>query len=101
MSADRTPSDALPPDPWADDGIDLWALEQGELLAADDSRAEDPRWDSIEGPTLDAFDDAAAELDECEDEAPCGRGLIGNLRPWMAAIALLVAVAMALTYALR
>lgn len=101
MSADRVTPGDLPPDPFAQDGVDIFSLEQAEMLAADDSRSEDPRWDHIEGPSLDDFDRAAAELDECEESAPCGSGLIGSLVPWVGAIALLVVAAMLLTYALR
>jgi hypothetical protein len=55
----------LPPDPWEKEGVDLWALEQAEDLTKRDAHPDDPRWDKLDGPTIDEFDDA-----ENEDEGP-------------------------------
>ncbi len=92
-------SDRLPPDPWADEGVDLWTLEKAERLAAEDPDSADPRWDDLDGPSIDEFYDAESEMAESDDVH--GSGLIGALRPWLGLIALLVAVAMVLTYAIR
>jgi hypothetical protein len=93
----------MPPDPWTEEGVDLWSLEQAERLAAEDTEGAvaDPRWDSLGGPTLDEFDRAAQELDQCDADIVCGKGLTGGLRPWMGIIAVVVAAAMVLVYAFR
>ena len=67
----------MPPDPFDEDGIDPFAVEAAEKLARDDAPGFDPRWDNIGGePTLDDFDDAARELNACDDpENPNRRGM--------------------------
>lgn len=61
--------DPLPPDPWAEEGVDLWALEQAEELAHGRVDPDDRAWDNLDGgPTIDDFDDAAAELREMDDD---------------------------------
>ena len=92
-------SNRLPPDPWADEGVDLWTLEKAERLAARDADSADPRWDDLDGPDIEEFWDAEAEMAE-SGSAP-GSGLIGGLRPWLGIIALIVVLAMVLTYAIR
>lgn len=54
--------DRMPPDPWAEDGVDLWGLEQAEQLAHEGAAESDPRWERIDGPTTDEFVDAELEL---------------------------------------
>ncbi len=54
----KMPDDPLPPDPWEEDGIDLWALEQAEELARKSTTPDDPRWERVDGPLIDDFDEA-------------------------------------------
>lgn len=51
----------MPPDPWAEEGIDVWSLEQAEELTRHKADPDDPRWERVEGPTTDEFDDAENE----------------------------------------
>ncbi len=96
MTADR-----LPPDPWSEEGVDLWTLEKAERLAAEDPDCADPRWDDLDGPDIEEFWEADAEAEAADPRTEHGSGLIGALRPWVGLIALLVVLAMALTYAIR
>lgn len=94
----------LPPDPFADDGLDPFAVEAAEELARAGVDPGDPRWDRIGGePTIDDFDDARAELDGRDplgsDESAAGP--FTRLLPWLSAIALVVVAALVLTYVLR
>ncbi len=93
--------DRMPPDPWAEDGIDLWTLEQAERLTTDDVDPASSRWDDLEGPTIEEFDDAAAETEQCRTEGTCGGGPFSLMRPWLGVIAVVVIVAFMLTYAIR
>lgn len=55
----------LPPDPFADDGVDEMAVEIAEQLAYDGVASADPRWEHIGAePTIDDFDAAAGEFGE-------------------------------------
>lgn len=92
--------DRMPPDPWDEEGVDLWTLEKAEEYVSRDLDCADPRWDDLDGPTIEEFDEAEAES-ERDDADGYGSGLIGGLRPWLGAIALFVVVAMALAYGLR
>ncbi len=51
----------MPPDPWAEEGIDPWSLEQAEDLTRQGACPDDPRWERVDGPTTDEFDDAEHE----------------------------------------
>lgn len=54
-------NDDMPRDPWAEEGVDPWILEQAENLVHDD--AEGHRWIGLDdGPTLDEFEQAEVEL---------------------------------------
>lgn len=59
-------SDRLPPDPFAEDDVDLWALEQAERLARD-AAPDDIRWERLDGPTIDELDPRYDRDDEDED----------------------------------
>ncbi|MDP2232304.1 MAG: hypothetical protein Q8K89_01595 [Actinomycetota bacterium] len=85
----------MPPDPFAQDGIDEMELEAAERLAHDDASGSDPRWDRLDGPTTDQFDDAAEELRELEVAAD---EQVGSLmwRTALAGIAVLVAIGLVL-----
>ncbi|MDP2183733.1 MAG: hypothetical protein Q8K99_14355 [Actinomycetota bacterium] len=98
--------DRLPPDPWAEEGVDLWALEQAEELAHDGVHPDDRAWDNLDGgPTIDEFDDAAAELRALEGDpldnvgsliAPDSRRGGHLVALAFGALAILVAVALVL-----
>jgi len=85
--------DRMPPDPFEQDGIDLLELETAEKLAHDGADASDPRWDRLDGPTVDDFDGAAEELRELEIDADVQ---VGSLmwRTVLAGIAVVVAIAL-------
>lgn len=95
----------LPPDPFAEDGVDEFAVEASEALARENVDPADPRWDRIGGePTIDDFDEAAHELRGCDADAnaePCGTGPFTRLLPWMSAIAIIVVIALVILYGLR
>lgn len=67
----HAPHDDMPPDPWTEEGIDLWTLEQAERLTADDVDPASARWDELDGPTIDEFDDAAREFDRVDQYGEC------------------------------
>lgn len=104
-----TPRDhELPPDPFADEGVDdIFALERAEELARGDAQGYDPRWDDLGGePTMDDFDEAAGELDG-EREA-LGRGdderatgPFTAMLPWVGTIAAFLVLALLLIYGVR
>lgn len=53
----------LPPDPFADDGVDEMAVEMAERLIHEEVAPADPRWEHIGAePTIDDFDAAAEEF---------------------------------------
>jgi len=59
----------LPPDPFADDGVDDMAVEMAERLAHDGVSPTDPRWDHLGAePTIDDFDQAESEISGFEDD---------------------------------
>lgn len=101
MSEHPKDTPELPPDPWAEQGIDPWALEQAELLTRTDADPSSRSWDEIDGPTLDEFEEAKRELASWSDEEDDASGLLGALRPWLGAIALIVVLAFVLTYVVR
>ena len=101
MDPDPRREDGLPPDPWAEDGVDLWSLEQAERLTREDADQSSSRWDELEGPTIDDFDRAGKELAGESGPQGEGSGLLGALRPWLGGIALIVVLAFVLTYAIR
>lgn len=92
----------MPPDPFADDGVeDPFALELAEELAHDGASKHDPRWDHIDGPTIDEFDDAAREIDELRDnesgpEEPDMRNLV--LRTVVASMTVIIVLAVIVLY---
>lgn len=94
----------MPPDPFAQDGVDPFAVEASERLAHDGASGCDPRWDRVGGePTVDDFDDAEAEL-QALDHRPAQEpapGPFTALLPWLWVIALVVVAALAFTYVLR
>lgn len=64
-------SGELPPDPWVEEGIDLWSLEQAEELSRQKAEPDDPRWEQVGGPTIDEFYDAEREeQNEREKQEP-------------------------------
>lgn len=83
--------DRMPPDPFAEDGIDLFELETAERLAHDGVAPSDPRWDHLEGPSIEEFDEAARELagEEILAEEQMGHLIV---RTALAGIAVLVAI---------
>jgi len=85
--------DQMPPDPFAEDGVDLLELETAERLVHDGAGSSDPRWDRLDGPTIDDFDEAAEELETREFEA---EEHVGSLmwRTALAGIAVVVAIAL-------
>lgn len=83
--------DRMPPDPFAEDGIDLFELETAEQLAHDGVAPSDPRWDHLEGPSVEEFDEAARELETAELVAEQELGTL-IWRTALAAIAVLVAI---------
>lgn len=85
--------DLMPPDPFEQDGVDLLELETAEKLAKDGASASDPRWDRLDGPTIDEFDEAAEEFRDIEDQA---ESELGSLiwRTVLAGIAVVVAIAL-------
>ena len=101
MTPDPRRDDGLPPDPWAEEGIDLWALEQADRLTREEADPSSSQWDELEGPTIDDFDRAGEELTGESGLQGEGSGLLGALRPWLGAIALIVVLAFILTYAIR
>ena len=92
----------MPPDPFADDGIeDPFALELAEELAHDGAPKHDPRWDHIDGPSIDEFDAAAHEIDDLRDDelGPDGfdsRAII--VRTVVASVAVIVVLALVVLY---
>lgn len=91
----------MPPDPWAEEGIDLWTLEQAERLTREDVDPASRAWDELDGPTIEEFDEAAHEFERCRDGGECGAGPIGAIRPLLGAIAVVVLLAFVLTYVAR
>ncbi|MDA3937083.1 MAG: hypothetical protein PF636_09590 [Actinomycetota bacterium] len=59
-------SNPMPPDPFDDEDVDLWALEQAERLARDSS-PDDIRWERLDGPTIDQLDPRYDHEDEDDD----------------------------------
>ncbi len=83
--------DMMPPDPFAQEGIDELELETAERLARDGASPGDPRWDRLDGPTIHEFDDAARELEIIEVRSETDvRSLMW--RTVVACIAVLVAI---------
>ena len=94
----------LPPDPWAEEGVDIWAVEKSEALTREGADPADPRWDKIGGePTIEEFDDAERELDACSDadSDECPDGPFTRMIPWLPLIAVLAVLAMVATYVIR
>ncbi|PKQ29076.1 MAG: hypothetical protein CVT60_07215 [Actinobacteria bacterium HGW-Actinobacteria-10] len=83
----------MPPDPFAEDGVDRMALEHAEELARHPADPASTAWDRFDGPTTDEFDDAEREIAELEDggenELPFALWKAG-----MAAVAVVVIIAM-------
>jgi hypothetical protein len=61
VSDDR---DKMPRDPWAEEGVDLWTLEKAEEMTAKEVDPASARWDEIDGPTIEEFDQAAEEFEQ-------------------------------------
>lgn len=97
----------MPPDPFEDDGVDPFAVRAADTLAHDGVAPNDPRWEHVGGePTIDDFDAAADEIRACEvtdlnDAEECASGPFTRMLPWLSAIAIVMVVAMVLTYVLR
>ena len=77
----------MPPDPFAEDGVDRMALEHAEELARHSADSASAVWDRFDGPTTDEFDDAERELAEleCARDDPDGSDV--PFAMWKAAIA--------------
>lgn len=85
--------DRMPPDPFEQDGVDLLELETAEKLAHDGASSSDPRWDRLDGPTIDEFDQAAEELRDIEEAADVQvTSLV--MRTALAGVAVVVAIAL-------
>ncbi len=97
--------DEMPPDPFDDDGVDPFAVQAAEQLVHDGADPVDPRWDRLGAePTVDDFTRAEFELDDaCDPDSAeeCATGPFTAMLPWLSAIAVIVAIAVFLTYALR
>jgi len=104
-----TPRDhELPPDPFADDGVDdVFALERAEELARRGAQGYDPRWDDLGGePTIDDFDEAAHELGTERDALARGddedaTGPFTAMLPWVGTIGAFLVLALLLIYGVR
>jgi len=83
----------MPPDPFAEDGVDLLEVETAEKLVHDGVSSSDPRWDRFDGPTIDDFDEAAEELQSLEAEAD-EQVMSLVWRTVLAGIAVVVAIAL-------
>lgn len=83
----------MPPDPFAEDGVDQLELATAEKLVHDGTSGSDPRWDHLDGPTVDDFDDAAEEFRELEDDAEVEVSSL-VMRTALAGIAVVVAIAL-------
>ncbi len=89
----------MPPDPWAEDGIDLWTLEEAERLAQDGVTGDDPRWRALEddGPLIDDFDGPAAQNRYSDSPEPFSAGL----RRWVVGAVAAVLLLALLLYFIR
>lgn len=83
----------MPPDPWAEQGVDPWEIEQAEQLAHDGAAPDDPRWDHLDGPTTDEFYDAERELRTARAEEFTEIGPLA-WRAIIASVAVVVAIAL-------
>ncbi|MHB9003810.1 MAG: hypothetical protein ACYC6C_07055 [Coriobacteriia bacterium] len=81
----------MPPDPFAEDGVDRMALEHAEELARHPADSASAVWDRFDGPTTDEFDNAEREIAELEDggDVPAAMWKAG-----IAAVAVVVIIAM-------
>lgn len=85
----------MPPDPFAEDGVDTMALEHAEELARHPADSASAAWDRFDGPTTDEFDDAEREIAELEEGTGDGDELRFALwKAGMAAIAVVLIIAM-------
>lgn len=85
----------MPPDPFAEDGVDRMALEHAEELARHPADSASAEWDRFDGPTTDEFDDAKREITELGEGTGDGAELSFALwKAGMAAVAVVVIIAM-------
>lgn len=87
----------MPPDPFAEEGVDSMTLERAERLAREGITGDDPRWRALEdeGPLVEDFDTAADSQIEHEGSGP----RFWNSHGWaVAAVSVLVAFALLLLF---
>lgn len=88
----------MPPDPFAEDGVDRMALEHAEELARHPADSASAVWDRFDGPSTDEFDDAEREIAELEDGGNGSDVPVAMWKAGMAAVAVVVIIAMLVLY---
>lgn len=96
----RGPDD-MPPDPFAEDGVDLMSLTHAEELARRGIDPDHPAWDRFDGPDMFDFDEAARELAALESGEGADAGSDVRYAIWktaLAGVAVVVVIALLVVY---